>query len=95
MLVPPWGPSATESPSAWRCSELCGPALGALGVVSTSGNRAGQDVPGMGLGEGKPRQEGRGMVGQLMWRRQMSSRWPQGEICLKFAKPMPLLVSPS
>lgn len=35
------------------------------------------------------------MVGQLMWRRQMSSRWPQGEICLKFAKLMPLLVSPS
>jgi len=50
MLVPPWVPSVTESPSAWRCSELCGPALGALGVVSTSGNRAGQDVPGMGLG---------------------------------------------
>ena len=50
MLVPPWGPSATESPSAWRCSELCGTALGALGAVSTSGNRAGQDVPGMGLG---------------------------------------------
>lgn len=50
MLVPPWGPSATESPSAWRCSELDGPMLGAPGVVSTSGNRAGQDVPGMGLG---------------------------------------------
>lgn len=50
MLVPPWVPSVTESPSAWRCSELCGPMLGAPGVVSTSGNRAGQDVPGMGLG---------------------------------------------
>ena len=50
MLVPPWGPSVTESPSAWRCSELGGPMLGAPGVVSTSGNRAGQDVPGMGLG---------------------------------------------
>lgn len=50
MLVPPWVPSVTESPSAWRCSELDGPMLGAPGVVSTSGNRAGQDVPGMGLG---------------------------------------------
>lgn len=45
MLVPPWGPSATESPSAWRCSELCGPALGALGAVSGSGI-----APGTGLG---------------------------------------------
>gem|GEM_PF-3250083 len=53
MLVPPWVPSVTESPSAWRCSELDGPMLGAPGVVSTSGNRAGQDVPGMGLGGGK------------------------------------------
>lgn len=50
MLVPPWGPSVTESPSAWRCSELGGPMLGAPGVVSTSGNRAWRDVPGMGLG---------------------------------------------
>jgi len=83
MLVPPWVPSVTESPSAWRCSELCGPALGALGAVSGSGI-----APGTGLG-------GRGLVGQLKCRHQVSSRWPQGEICLKFAKLMPLLVSPS
>ena len=95
MLVPPWGPSVTESPSAWRCSELDGPMLGAPGVVSTSGNRAGQDVPGTGLGKGSRGRGSRSGVGQLMCRRQMSSRWPQGEICLKFAKPMPLLVSPS